>query len=68
MSNKFTKKSVYNEKYRRGIFETNREKIANWVLNQNVWLEVRESGLNSDNKKYVTITIHNIQSPNTDKP
>jgi hypothetical protein len=60
MASKFKKKAVYTEKYNRGAFESNRKKVSDWVLDDNVWLEVRESGVNDDNSEFITITINNI--------
>lgn len=59
-TSKFKKKAVYSEKYKRGVFESNRKKVSDWVLDDNVWLEIREAGVNDDDSEFVTITINNI--------
>lgn len=65
----FKKKAVYAEKFRRGVFETNRKKVSDWVLDDNVWLELREAGKNDDGSEFVTITINNITKfPEPKKP
>lgn len=66
---KFKKKATYTEKYRRGVFESNREKISKWALDNEVWMEVREAGVNDDNSEFVTITFNNITKfPEPPKP
>lgn len=57
---KFKKKVEYCEKYVRGVFESNRQKVSDWVLDNEVWLEVREAGVNDDGSEFITITINNI--------
>lgn len=66
---KIKKKAVYTEKYRRGVFETNRPKVSGWALDDEVWMEVREAGKNEDGSEFVTITFNNITKfPEPKKP
>lgn len=56
-----TKKKIDVEyKFKRGQYETDRKKISDWVLDNDVWLEIRDAGINSDGSEFVTITINNI--------
>lgn len=57
---KFKKKEVYKETFRKGVFETNRKKVSDWVLDDNVWLEVINAGKNDDDSEFMTIKINNI--------
>ena len=57
---KFKKKEVYKETFKKGVFETNRKKVSDWVLDDTVWLEVVNAGKNEDESEFVTIKINNI--------
>ena len=54
------KKLQYKETYKKGVYETNRKKVSDWVLDNDVWLEIRDAGINTDGSEFVTITINNI--------
>lgn len=56
----FKKKVASKITFKRGLFEKNREKVAGWVLDESIWLEVRESGCNEDGSEFFTITVNNI--------
>lgn len=63
------KKVNYKETFRKGVYETNRKKVSDWVLDDNVWLEIRDAGTNTDGSEFVTITINNITKfPEPAKP
>lgn len=54
------KKEVYKETFRKGVFETNREKVSKWALDNNTWMEVINGGINSDDTEFVTIKFNNL--------
>jgi hypothetical protein len=59
--NAFKKKVVYKETYKRGVFETDRQKVSSWALDKDVWIEVINAGANEDNTEFVTVTFNNIK-------
>lgn len=58
----FKKKEVYKETFRRGIFETNREKVSKWALENDTWMEIINAGKNEDDTEFVTIKFNNLKS------
>lgn len=59
---KFVKKvEVYKETYRKGLYETDHDKIGKWGGDQDVWKEVLNQGENSDGTGFVTIKFNNLK-------
>lgn len=52
--------ATYTEKYKKGVFLTDRKQVIDWVRNLDTTFELKEAGVNSDSTEFITITINNI--------
>ena len=53
-------KITYKEEYRKGVYETNRTKVAGWVANPDVQMELVSAGIMDNETEFVTITFKNL--------
>jgi len=57
------KKETYKQTYKKGLYYNDRAQVAGWTDDDDVWLNIRDAGVNEDGTEFVTITFNNI-TPN----
>lgn len=56
------KNETYKETFKKGLYYHDRDLVAGWADNDDVWLNILNAGCNDDGTEFVTIKFNNINA------